>query len=69
MRKKATLQNHAEPVQSEEQTKEIEVQTELKEIEYEIECPRCHDIMTLSSSEFDKLGYFCEECSLSIYLN
>jgi len=30
-------------------------------IEKEIECPRCHGIMTLHS-EFDLPGYFCEEC-------
>ena len=30
-------------------------------IEQEIECPRCHGIMTLHS-EFDLPGYFCEEC-------
>ena len=30
-------------------------------IEKEIECPRCHGIMTLHS-EFDIPGYFCEEC-------
>jgi late competence protein required for DNA uptake (superfamily II DNA/RNA helicase) len=35
------------------------------EIEHEIECPRCHDIMTLSF-EFDRLGYFCDECSFSL---
>jgi hypothetical protein len=71
MRKKSMLQQtHAGPVQeAEDLTKEIKMQTELKEIEHEIECPRCHDIMTLSSSEFDKLGYFCEECSFSLYLN
>jgi hypothetical protein len=33
-------------------------------IEREIECPRCHDVMTLCS-EFDRLGYFCEECGFS----
>ena len=32
-------------------------------IEQEIECPRCHDVMILCS-EFDRLGYFCEECKL-----
>ena len=32
-------------------------------MEQEIECPRCYDIMTLSS-DFDKLGYFCQECDL-----
>jgi C4-type Zn-finger protein len=36
-------------------------------IEQEIECPRCHDVMTLHS-EFDRLGYFCEECDFSLYL-
>jgi hypothetical protein len=35
-------------------------------IEQEIECPRCLDIMTLPS-EFDMLGYYCEECSFSLY--
>jgi hypothetical protein len=33
----------------------------------EIECPSCHDVMTLHS-EFDRLGYFCEECYFSLYL-
>jgi late competence protein required for DNA uptake (superfamily II DNA/RNA helicase) len=36
-------------------------------IEQEIECPRCHDIMTLCS-EFDRLGYYCEECIFSLHL-
>jgi hypothetical protein len=31
-------------------------------IDQEIECPRCHDIMTLYS-DFDKLCYLCEECT------
>jgi hypothetical protein len=35
----------------------------MKNIEQEIECPRCSDIMTLSSN-FDKLGYICQECDL-----
>jgi hypothetical protein len=38
-----------------------------KEIEQEIECPRCHDVMALSS-DFDKLLYFCEECSFSLVM-
>lgn len=38
------------------------------EIEQEIECPRCHDIMTLSS-EFDRLCYLCEECDFHLNLN
>ena len=34
-----------------------------KDMEQEIECPRCADIMTLSS-EFERLGYVCQECDL-----
>jgi len=37
-------------------------------IEYEIGCPRYHDIMILSS-QFDRLCYLCEECSFSLYLS
>jgi hypothetical protein len=39
----------------------------LKNIEQEIECPRCYDIMTLSSN-FDKLGYICQECDLLLVI-
>jgi uncharacterized protein (DUF983 family) len=38
-----------------------------KDIEQEIECPRCYDVMALSS-EFDKLLYFCQECGLSLVM-
>lgn len=38
------------------------------DIEQEIECPRCHDTMTLSS-QFDRLCYLCEECDLHLNLN
>ena len=30
-----------------------------KNVEQEIECPRCYDIMTLSS-DFDRLLYICQ---------
>jgi len=39
----------------------------LKNIEQEIECPRCYDVMTLSS-DFDRLGYTCQECDLLLIL-
>jgi hypothetical protein len=39
----------------------------LKNIEQEIECPRCSDIMTVSS-DFDKLGYICQECDLLLVM-
>ena len=35
-------------------------------LENEIECPRCHEIMTLCS-DFDLLYYKCEECNLPLY--
>ena len=36
------------------------------EINHEIECPRCHEIMTLCS-DFYSLYYKCEECNLPLY--
>jgi hypothetical protein len=39
----------------------------VKEMEQEIECPRCSDMMTLSS-EFDRLGYVCQECDLLLIM-
>ena len=39
----------------------------LKNIEREIECPRCNDIMTLTS-DFDTLGYVCQECDLLLVM-
>ena len=39
----------------------------LTNIEDEIECPRCNDIMTLTS-DFDKLGYICQECDLLLVM-
>ena len=37
------------------------------EIEHEIECPRCHDIMILQS-EFDRFCYLCEVCRFTLSL-
>ena len=39
----------------------------MKNMEQEIECPRCSDIMSLSS-DFDRLLYFCQECHLSLVM-
>jgi hypothetical protein len=56
-------QEHVNPLQNEEE-KEDEDKTILhNNIEQEIECPRCHDIMALSS-DFDRLSYICQECNL-----
>ena len=38
-----------------------------KDMEQEIDCPRCYDVMALSS-DFDKLLYFCQECGLSLVM-
>jgi hypothetical protein len=43
----------------------LEEEQTSKEIEQEIECPRCHDVMALSSN-FDRLLYICQECSFSL---
>jgi hypothetical protein len=40
----------------------------LQDLEQEIECPRCYDIMVLSSN-FDSLCYHCRECNLSLLMN
>ena len=50
------------------ESQEIEEDEEVMEnMQQEIECPRCTDIMTFSS-EFDKLLYFCQECQLSLVM-
>jgi len=60
-------QEHVNPLQNEEE-KEYENKTILHDnIEQEIECPRCYDIMALSS-DFDRLSYVCQECNLSLLL-
>jgi cytochrome c-type biogenesis protein CcmH/NrfF len=50
------------------QSEEEKEQTPMRDIDREIECPRCHDIMILSS-DFDRLGYLCQECDLSLFIN
>jgi formamidopyrimidine-DNA glycosylase len=58
-------QQQVNPLQNE---KEEEVYRILKDIEQEIECPRCNDMIALSS-DFDRLCYFCQECNLSLFVN
>jgi hypothetical protein len=38
-----------------------------KDMEQEMECPRCYDMMTLSS-DYDRLMYICQECDLSLVM-
>jgi hypothetical protein len=58
------LQTLAADLHSQDEEKNNE---RLKNIDQEIECPRCSDIMTLSS-DFDKLGYICQECDLLLVM-
>ena len=44
---------------------QTEKELTIPDIEVEIECPRCYDIMALSS-DFDRLYSLCEECNLSL---
>jgi hypothetical protein len=46
---------------------DIEEDALLTNMQQEMECPRCTDIMTLSS-DFDKLLYSCQECELSLVM-
>jgi hypothetical protein len=45
----------------------VEEDKSTKDLEQEIECPRCNDVMTLSSS-FDSLGYICQECDFLLVM-
>jgi hypothetical protein len=47
-------QEHANPLQIEKENEDENKTILHKNIEQEIECPRCHDIMALSS-DFDRL--------------
>jgi len=40
----------------------------LQDLEQEIECPRCYDIMVLASN-FDSMHYFCQGCNLSLSIH
>jgi hypothetical protein len=62
-------QQHVNPLQyEEEKADENKRIIHDNNIEREIECPRCYDMMELSS-DFDKLSYFCQQCNLSLLIN
>ena len=46
----------------EEPKSEQKEESVLVELDNEIECPRCNDVMELNSN-FDTLAYFCESCN------
>ena len=67
-RSKLLTEVQKEPSQRSEvsQTNQEEKNSNL-EIEQEIECPCCRDLMTLCS-DFDRICYLCE-CNFPLYLN
>jgi late competence protein required for DNA uptake (superfamily II DNA/RNA helicase) len=40
----------------------------IEQLNFEIECPRCNDIMELFS-KFDHLSYYCGNCRLELNIN
>jgi hypothetical protein len=60
MSEKQTLGTKEEP--GFEQQQRQEENPVLSELDTEIECPRCNEIMELHS-KFDELVYFCDSCS------
>ena len=55
-------ENQALEIVEESSPQEQKDELVLSELDNEIECPRCSDLMELCSS-FDKLVYSCESCS------
>lgn len=55
-----TLKVESAEIQEEEKKEQV------VSIENEIECPRCHDAMTLCS-DFDRLFYSCDGCDFCLY--
>ena len=49
------------------QKEEVNQDQIMKNVDHEMECPRCFDIMILSS-DFDRLGYVCQECDLLLVM-
>jgi hypothetical protein len=57
MPEKQALQANKEPIREQQEEHPM-----LSELDTEIECPRCNEIMELHS-KFDELVYFCDNCS------
>jgi hypothetical protein len=60
-------QKQVNPLQNENDKDDSEEKI-IKDVEQEIECPRCYDIMALSC-DFDGMCYFCQGCRLSLLIN
>jgi phage FluMu protein Com len=62
MSEKQTHGTKEEPSSEQQQQQRQEENPILSELDTEIECPRCNEIMELHS-KFDELVYFCDSCS------
>jgi phage FluMu protein Com len=63
MSENQTLGTKEEPsLERQQQEQRQEENPMLSELDTEIECPRCNEIMELHS-KFDELVYFCDSCS------
>ena len=51
-----------EAIETESKLPEQKEEPVLSELDMEIECPRCNDVMELNS-KFDSLVYFCDACN------
>jgi hypothetical protein len=56
------VRHEEQSLETEEVSQQDQSELSMYELDIEIECPLCNDIMKLCSS-FDKLMYSCESCS------
>jgi phage FluMu protein Com len=66
------LSNELNPLQRMvEESKFVDLQpkaeTLISQLDIEIECPRCNEVLELYS-DFDRLYYCCESCSLHLHV-
>jgi hypothetical protein len=59
---KPELESQALKTLDESDPPEQKEESVLTDLDHEIECPRCNDVMELGSS-FNALAYSCENCS------
>lgn len=62
MRRRNSDNNQVLETKIEESNKEDVL---LEQLNFEIECPRCNDVMELSS-KFDRMSYYCRSCRLEL---
>jgi phage FluMu protein Com len=66
------LSNELNPLQRlVEESKFVDLQSKaetlISQLDIEIECPRCNEVLELYS-DFDRLYYCCESCSLHLHV-